>query len=197
MPTLWAESLDEHRSLVMGRLLDAFAELQAERGLDQVTLAAVAGRAGLARSAIYNYVRDKHELLFAHGERVIARFVHDLTAAAGAGERPAERLRRYVQGTFDAFARHGAGADLMPLLSPAEQQRMVDLLQPVRTVIEGIVADGLADGTFAGDAQHLVGFVGAVLGGYRLAVGGGEDDGVPSPDEVTRLLLRGLSDAVA
>lgn len=194
MPSLWADTLDEHRVLVMSRLLDAFAELQTERGLDGVTLAAVAERAGLARSAVYNYVSDKHDLLFAHAERVITHFVDDLRAAATTGDTVPARLHRYVRGSLRSFASDGGGSDLLPLLTPDEQARLFRLLDPVRDVAAEIVRDGVADGTFpAADPETLERHLSATLEGYRRGVSGAEDDLDAQADTITRLLLQGFS----
>jgi AcrR family transcriptional regulator len=192
VPSLWADTLDEHRALVMGRLLDAFAEVQAERGLDGVTLAAVAERAGLARSAVYNYVQDKHDLLFAHAERVIGQFVSDLQVAATSGDAVPERLRRYVRGSLRSFADDGGGSDLLPLLTPEEQARLFRLLAPVHDVAVEIVRDGVAEGTFAGDPGALVRHLMATLEGYRRGLTTDDRDVDALADTVTRLLLEGL-----
>lgn len=192
MPSLWADTLDAHRELVMSRLLDAFADLQAERGLDGVTLAAVAERAGLARSAVYNYVSDKHDLLFAHAERVISHFVDDLRAAATTGDTVPARLHRYVRGSLGSFATDGGGSDLLPLLTPDEQARLFRLLAPIHDVAVDIIQAGIDDGTFTGDAEQLIRHVMATLEGYRRSM----DDQTnidALADFVTSALLHGLA----
>lgn len=184
--------------MVAARIQDAFAELLAERGLDGVTLSAVAERAGIARSAIYNYVADKHELLFLHAEDRIARFVTELASAAPEEADPAAQLATYVAHTVRAFADEPAGHDLMPSLTPEEQSRLMRTLAPIHEVLRGIVDAGVRDGSFrAGGTDELVGFVNATLSGYRLPLARGEVD----PDEVTctitTVLLHGLTGRAA
>lgn len=69
MPRIQAGSLSEHHDLVWTSLLDALEHLLAERRADSFTLAQVAAEAGIARNTIYNYARDKQDLLAAAAER--------------------------------------------------------------------------------------------------------------------------------
>lgn len=196
MPSIWAETLREHRALVAARIQEAFADLLAERGLDGVTLSAVAERAGIARTAIYNYVGDKHELLFAHAEERIARFVDEVGAAAPDGADPTAQLRAYVAHTVRAFADEPAGHDLMPSLTPEEQARVMRTLQPIHALLEHIVADGVRAGVFtAGPTDELVTFVNATLGGYRTMLGRGEVDADAAVETIVHVLLHGLMGA--
>lgn len=194
MPSIWAETLRGHRALVATRIQDAFAELLAERGLDGVTLSAVAERAGIARSAIYNYVADKHELLFQHAEDRISRFVDELASAAPEGADAGTQLATYVAHTVRAFADEPAGHDLMPSLTPEEQARLMRTLAPIHGVLRGIVDAGVRDGTFrAGTTDELVGFVNATLSGYRMPLARGEVDPEHAAATIIAVLLHGLT----
>jgi AcrR family transcriptional regulator len=193
MPPIWADTLDEHRALVLQRLLEAFGALVAERGVEATTLAAVAQRAGIARSAVYNYVRDKHDLLLAHAASTLDSAAQELAAALSADAPPAERLARYVAAAFRGFASE-PGGDLMSLLDPDQQRQLLAHLAPMREMLEQILSDGLGDGSF-GDAsvEELSGFVTATLGGYRLPLAHGLVDPDEGAEVCTRLLLHGLS----
>jgi AcrR family transcriptional regulator len=193
MPSLWADTLDEHRRLVLGRLLDAYGELHAERSFEGITLAAVAERAGIARSAVYNYVADKHDLALAYTERaladVVSRMVEDVQAAGG----PRERIAAYVRWTLRHHAEvQGAGDDLMPVLSPEQQGRLFEMLAPLRDLLEETVALGLAEGVFDGDPEVLALLVWSTLGGLRMPVATGQLDPERTADQVTAVLLDGM-----
>jgi AcrR family transcriptional regulator len=195
MPKIWAADIDAHRRLVLERLLDAFADLLVERGYDGVTLSAVAARAGLARSAIYNYTADKHRLLLLHVERTVTRFVEDVRRATAATSDPTEQLAIYVRRTLRSFAEEaGAGQDLLPWLSPEDHAELLTHLRPVRQLAADIIAGGLADGTFrGGGAAELATLVDATLAGYRTLVGQGAVDSDTAAPLVTRVLLHGLT----
>jgi AcrR family transcriptional regulator len=191
VPDLWASSLEAHRDLVRQRLLTAFAELAAEVPLDDITLTAVAERAGLARSAVYNYVTSKHDLLLEHTAGVTTRWV-DRLARDGDGT-VAERLSRFVAATLRVFAEDrlaGHGPDMQ--LDAAQHERLMVALQPVRDHLSALLAEGVADGTFAGDTGELTTFVFATLDGYRANIARGVADPQAAAVTVTDLLLDGL-----
>lgn len=191
MPDLWADSLEAHRNLVRERLLTAFAGLAAELPFDDITVTAVAERAGLARSAVYNYVASKHDLLLAHTAGVTSRWVDRLTRD---GDGPvAARLGRFVAATLRVFAEDrlaGQGADIQ--LDADQHRRLMVALSPVRDHLSALIAEGVADGTFIGHEAELTTFVFATLEGYRTAVARGQVAAADAAATVTRLLLDGM-----
>lgn len=196
MPSIWGASLEEHRALVLERLLDAFADLVRERGVEGTTLAAVAERAGLARSAVYNHVRDKHDLVLAHTERGLKKAAEQLQASHDVHLTADRRLDHFVRTAFRSWiAEPGSSADLLPQLDAAQRARLFAHLAPMVEMLRSIVEDGIADGTFRdGPPERLAAFVSATLEGYRRSLG---DDVDPDElaDNVVELLLRGLSPA--
>jgi AcrR family transcriptional regulator len=194
MPSIWGTSLEEHRALVLERLLDAFADLVAERGIEGTTLAAVAERAGLARSAIYNHVRDKHDLVLAHTERGLRKAADQLEASHDPDLTADRRLDHFVRTAFHSWiAEPGASADLVPQLDEAQRARLFAHLAPMTRMLRSIIDDGLAEGTFrAGPPERLTGFVSATLEGYRRSLGGDVDPDALA-DDVLALLLHGLT----
>ncbi|HEY8340160.1 MAG TPA: TetR/AcrR family transcriptional regulator [Egibacteraceae bacterium] len=195
MPSIWAETLEEHRALVLGRLLDAFAELLQERGLEAITIAAVAERAGIARSAVYNHVGDKHDLLVAHAERLLRRATEDLRRRLPPELPARERLRRYVAFTFTALGDEPlVGEELMGLLDGPQQERLRAHVRPLHDILGEVIRDGLADGTFrGGSAEDLTTFVSATLAGYHGPLTRGELDPDTAAAVCTDLLLDGLT----
>ncbi len=55
MPRIAAATLAEHRAARLAQLLDAGRALLVARGVESVTMAAVARHAGLTRSSVYEY----------------------------------------------------------------------------------------------------------------------------------------------
>ena len=64
-----------------GRLEQAAAELFADRGYDQTTVADIAERAGLTERTFFRHFTDKREVLFSGQERFREAFVGAVTAA--------------------------------------------------------------------------------------------------------------------
>lgn len=192
MPKLWADSLDEHRTLVRERLVDAFVELLAERPLDDVTVSAVAERAGLARSAVYNHVDHLHDLALLHTERTITAWVEPFRATV---DRPApERLAELVASSLRTFADDPIGGlDLSGHLDATRLGRLLGLLGPIRAEVQQLCEDGVARGELVDrDPTALAGFVWAVVGGYRVSVGSGRVDAEATIELATQLLRRAL-----
>ena len=193
MPSLWADDLDAHRKLVLGRLLDAYEELRAVHGPDGVTLAAVAARAGLARSAVYNYVANKHDLILTHAARGLAAGHQRLADAVGRQPDPAQALAAYITETLRVHSETpAAGDELMGMLSPEEQRELVALLQPTRDLLDRILTSGVADGTFTTDPARAADLVWAVLAGYRVPVATGRLDAHTTATYTANALLRAL-----
>lgn len=191
---MWADSLDEHRELVLGRLLDAYEDVRRDVGVEGVTLAAVTRRAGLARSAVYNYVGDKHGLILAHAERVLARAAGRLQEAVAQAVTPEEKLTAYIRLSLRMqVSETGAGDDLMSMLTPEERSRFMTMLAPIRRVLEDLVAAAVTDGVFVGDPEDLVAVVWATLAGYRMPVASGQVDPDHAADTISRVLLTGLA----
>lgn len=191
MPELWADSLEGHRALVRRRLLDAFSALAATTPVDEITLTRVAERAGLARSAVYNYVGSKHDLLLEYTVDAATSWAERLTREGG-GSVP-ERLQRFVGATLRTFADDPvAGHEDGSRLAETERERLQGALGPIRGHLRALLAEGLADGSVEGDLEELVTFVFATLSGYRRVMATGQHDPAVAAHGVARLLLDGL-----
>lgn len=103
MPRIQAGSLSAHHDLVWGSLLDALERLLAERGADSVTLAQIAAEAGIARNTIYNYARDKQDLLAAAAERAGNDLAPRISDIAGGPGSALERLSATVGALLSFF----------------------------------------------------------------------------------------------
>ena len=64
-----------------GRLEEAAAELYAERGFDEATVADVAGRAGLTERTFFRHFADKRDVLFSGSESFQEAFVQPVIDA--------------------------------------------------------------------------------------------------------------------
>ena len=78
MPRIVASSNAEQRELTQRKVLDAFGELLFTHGLPGLTMTDVARRAGVGRTAVYNYFADLEQLLVAYALDETGRFLSDL-----------------------------------------------------------------------------------------------------------------------
>ena len=199
MPRIRADSVGAHHDLVWAELVAALDELVEQRGYDDVSLADVAERVGMARTAIYNYARDKDVLLAGAVERVSRSAVAQVHEIVQRDEPAATRLEAIVttllrlltSGTMRvALGRHltGAGAGR---LDTAEGLGPLDpLLGEVGSVIE----DGIRRGELhpVSDVPLTVDLLGAmVLAGARRAIQA-EERREALATTVSDLLIRAL-----
>ena len=63
MPKIQAPTVAQHRELRRQQLIDAAMELALASGAESITVAAVAAKAGLARSSIYEYFASSADLV--------------------------------------------------------------------------------------------------------------------------------------
>ncbi|WP_067779260.1 TetR/AcrR family transcriptional regulator [Actinomyces vulturis] len=97
MPKISGNNLAEHRQRTRTALFHALASLLSERSFDKITLSDVAARAGVGRTAVYNHVADKEDLLLAFIDDETQRYATTLANALQGIEDPVDRLRVYVR----------------------------------------------------------------------------------------------------
>ena len=88
----------EHRQLQQAALLDAARVLLAEGGREALSFGALAARAGLARSSVYEYFRSKSELVEALCTVDLPLWAAEIEAGMAACDGAAERIEAYVRG---------------------------------------------------------------------------------------------------
>lgn len=178
MPRITSSTIAEHRQAVSHRLLDAFGALLAEHGYQQLSLRHVTARAEVARTAIYNYYRDKPDLLLAWMRREITRFDAVLREELADCEDPAERLRRFIVAVLTEFASRplNAATNLAAALSPEQREAFLSQLDPIRLVLVDILSVGSRTGAFrVDDADSTTDMILACLETQRTPLAGGKD----------------------
>lgn len=204
MPRVIGGSLETHRDVTRERIFDALARLMDERGYDAVSLADVAAAAGLARTAIYNYVPDKETLLVAYASRETDRYLAQLREALAQVDDPVGQLQTYLRHQVAYFALHHLppGPALRHLLPQEAFARVLDHVAAVDAVLLDILGRGVADRYMASDdVATTASMINACIGrGSALAADGADLDVVVARTEgfVLRALdVRLLSDGSA
>jgi hypothetical protein len=80
----------------------------------------------------------------------------------------------------------------MPVLSVEQQGRVMAALAPIRRLLEDTIADGVADGEFAGDPAALALLVWSALAGLRMPVAAGHIPPEPTATRLADVILDGL-----
>jgi AcrR family transcriptional regulator len=97
MPRIDAATVAEHRARQRAALLRAAEDLLIAEGYDALTFAAVAKRAGLARSSVYDYFTSTDDLVASLVEQVLPRWLTRLSEQMGRARTPRTRLTAYVR----------------------------------------------------------------------------------------------------
>ena len=152
MPKINASNLAEHREHTMNSLLDAVDELAGERGLENVSLRDIASRAGVARTAVYNYATDKSALLVAATERSTAGIRLAVDDIATGDAPAAERVDRIVSALVADFTQSArqifAARALQQSLSAGDRERsLASFRDRIRQSLAAVVREGTSDGT--------------------------------------------------
>ncbi len=167
------------------RVFDAFAALMAEHSYEAISMAQIAARAGLGRTAIYHHFPDKESVVVAFATSETERYLADLHGHLAATDDPVERLRTYLRHQLDPGQRFhmGLGPQLYGLL---REDSLLQIREHVLAV-EQVLADVLSGGRDAGalrfdDVRAAMSLVHACLTAR----------GVP-PDAVEEFVVRALS----
>ena len=122
MPRIDAPTIAEHRARRRRALLDAARALLAENPHQIPTLAAVATRAGLPRSSVYEYFPSQRDLLLELVQEVLPNWSRRVTAAIAAADSPGEKVLAYAAANLRLVAdgEHALATALIQLV-PGEQ----------------------------------------------------------------------------
>ncbi len=151
------------------RIMHATFALVAEEGLGAVTMTAIADRADVARQTLYNHFTDVEQIVVAGIEEyTLTGFAHLtdlLDATASAGDKLDLLTRHTVAGN-----RHGRPvSDMRNALSSEARARLDEHVMSIRALIEAVIAEGVADGSF--DESIDPGVYAVLVEGLLLAAG--------------------------
>jgi AcrR family transcriptional regulator len=138
------------------RLIAAMAEVCAERGYAESSVAEVAKRAGVSTASFYRQFKDKRECMLASFAELFERLLAAIEAGCREGEGPEERART---GIGTAIALLGADPPAARLLSieivavgPEGVRAQHDAIERLAGVLRGAEAPGAPDAVWAATA---------------------------------------------
>jgi AcrR family transcriptional regulator len=159
------------------RILDAALAIADERGLDAVTMRAVAARVGVTAMALYPHVRSKEDLL----DGLVGRLLTELSLPDPAKPWP-DRLREIARSARETARRHPA---VMPLLF-ARPAVTPDAVRVVDAIYQALLDAGVPDDEVA----RVERLASTLVIGYAISESSGRFD-VGDPRE-RRALLEGV-----
>jgi AcrR family transcriptional regulator len=196
MPKISAPTLHQHRAGTIERLLDAWGELVMAEGYDQVSLALLAKKVGMARTAIYNYFPDKETLLFAWTDREVQRTIHEMTDKIAGEDSCSGKMRVAVHLQLKSFTdRHlPPGQEVAQLLRRDSHERFMKHIEPLEQAVREVIAEGIDTGEFSDaiDPATTVPMVLACIGAERVPLATGAHELDETTARVTDFVLRAL-----
>jgi AcrR family transcriptional regulator len=150
VPRISAESVQAHSQQVRERIYAAFASLMDERSFDAISMADIAERAGLRRTAIYHHFRDKEAVVVAFATHETDRYLAALEADLAEAADPVAKIRIYIRHQAEAGQQFhtGMGGILYHLLSESAMREIRDHVASVERVLEDILVEGEREGVF-------------------------------------------------
>jgi AcrR family transcriptional regulator len=147
MPRIEAPTVAEHNAMRRLQVIEAAADELRDGGVSSFTPAAVAKRAGLARSSMYQYYPSTDALLGAAITTLLQRSRDRMIAAMQTASSPAERVTAYIRAAIaDAQDGHGATPDLAGVAMPEVCREGVRVLheqlrEPLRSALRDAGVD--------------------------------------------------------
>jgi AcrR family transcriptional regulator len=173
MPRIETETLAQHRDWRRNQLIEAAAGIALESGGSAVTVAAVAQRAGLSRTSVYEYFGSSADLIADLVLEELNNFAHYLRDAVSDTEQPIESIAAWIQSalTYIADGRHLLAKALNATSLPQERTAAIGaahraLLAPLVT---GLTAMGVKD------TQRALLFIQAITDASTKRIEGGHD----------------------
>jgi len=145
MPKIAAASVAEHREMRRDALVDVAADLMRSEGSSAVTMAAIAERAGLSRTAVYEYYRSAADLIADVIVDELAAWADHLGDCCSGIDDPRLRLETWIRSAlaYVADGRHAlvraAGDATLPPVRRAQVAAMHrDLARPVHEALRDL-----------------------------------------------------------
>ena len=108
MPRIETETLAQHRDWRRNQLIEAAAGIALESGGSAVTVAAVAQRAGLSRTSVYEYFGSSADLVADLVLEELKNFAQYLQSAVLQSAQPVDNIHAWIESalTYIADGRH-------------------------------------------------------------------------------------------
>jgi AcrR family transcriptional regulator len=173
MPRIQGSSILEHRRLRHQQLIDAAMELALGGGAEAVTVAAVAARAGLARSSVYEYFTSSADLVADLVMEELEYYEHRLADAIKDASDPFTKLELWIaEGLrYVADGRHILVKSLNTVTPPDNRKEEIamghkKLIAPLR---KALAETGIAD------LADAAAFIQAVTDAASIRIESGND----------------------
>ncbi len=200
MPRIRAENIEAHKAQTRTDIVDAAQRLITEVGSADISLAEVAHEAGIGRTTLYEYFRDKDDLIASLVEERLPEIIDEVVASIDALAPVEDQLSNLAEATVEfIFSDRVLGLILhreLPRLSPVAQDRIRMSHSDLAGAMVGIYREGVQAGLFRPMAPDIAGrFINEVIMAAAKVLIAAPDPAARFPEVATELrafLLGGL-----
>lgn len=153
MPKIETQTLAEHRDWRRNQLIEAAAAIALESGGEAITVAAVAARAGLSRTSVYEYFASSADLAADLIIEELKNFGDELATISAQGESAIDSIDLWINGSLQYIAdgRHLLAKALNAIDLPRNRSAAIGaahgaLLAPLKSKLDEM---GVKDISFA------------------------------------------------
>jgi AcrR family transcriptional regulator len=161
MPRIRASSIPEHKALTRRQILDATRDLIRETGTADLDLAELTAIAGIGRTTLYEYFRDRDDLIASLVEEELPEVIADLTSRSSVAEPPDQRLLRLAELTVEFVATDPVLGLILhrevPRLGFNAQDRIRMAHTDLSASLVGLYLEAVKKGTFRPMAPDIAG----------------------------------------
>lgn len=182
------------------KILDAALEIAADKGFEQARTAEIARRAGVAEGSIYNYFRNKDDLLTHMVREYAGSFLRELSARISSEKDPLRKLHRLIEFHIRFFTQEGNIFQVIYGKQPGAKVQMARIIQvaigPYAGIIEEIIREGIACGALRPVNVQVAASL--LLGGMQLTIlrrffDLADYEPEEAIDEIRQMYLKGLA----
>ena len=190
MPRIATQTLAQHRDWRRGQLIDAAASIAMQSGGHAVTVAAVAQRAGLSRTSVYEYFASSADLVADLVIDELNGFASYLSDEIAQANSPSHCIELWIKGalTYIADGRHLLAKALNATTLPQERAHQIKvahrgLLAPLMESLEKLQVE---------DLQQALAFIQAITDAStkRIEAGNNPEKEI---EKATAFCLNGLN----
>ncbi len=166
-------------------------------GFHATSVEEIASELGLSKALLYHYFVDKTELLYECYLSALDCTLAAVSEAARTGRSGREKIEIYIRSQFETLAgADGAAWVLTDLsaLAPQQRRQVRKQSRSIDKMLQGFLAEGVADGTIAGAQPKITEFflIGALNWLPRWYKPGGTLSGRELAEIFLRLVVDGL-----
>lgn len=161
MPRIRAASIDEHKAITRGALIDAARDLIEEAGTAEIALGQVALAAGVGRTTLYDYFADRDDMIASMVEEELPHVISDLIESVPTHQPVDQRLAALAAKTVEFVASDPVFGVILHReagrMSLEAQERIRESHAQLSTEMAGLYMQGVAEGIFMHMPPQLAG----------------------------------------